>query len=259
MDYDLEIRSKQRSLIEEMSPVMKCFIHSLVSTMGADNYLLRTYFLQDLILELDKFSKLKLEQKEVEYKVAKKEIANSDSKHKQLIEHDILEHSFGLEHLIREVGQIYEAYSGCDGQHDYCSQLSMAVAELLVDGYPIELMDGDAAHVPVHWVTAVLQQALKLLGKDHRVYVVCVLGIQSTGKSTMLNTTFGVQFNVSAGRCTHGAFMQLLPFDTELQSLTRCSYVFIVDTEGLKAIDQDTRKNLKDKNMTMNLLHLLLV
>ncbi len=72
-----------------MSPVMKCFIHSLVSTMGADNYLLR------LILELDKFSMLKLEQKEVLYKVAKKEIVNSDSKHKQLIEHEILEHYFG--------------------------------------------------------------------------------------------------------------------------------------------------------------------
>ncbi len=165
---------------------MKSFIQSLFLTMGEENYLLRTYFLQDLILELDKFSMLKLEQKAVEYQVAKKDIANSESKHKQQIEHEILEHSFGLEHLIREVGQIYEAYSGCDGKHDYCSQLSMAVAQLLIDGYPIELMDGDAAHVPMHWVTAVLQQAVKILENDDKVYVVSVLGLQSSGKSTML-------------------------------------------------------------------------
>ncbi len=33
--------------------------------------------------------------------------------------------------------------------------------------------------------------------------------------------------------------MQLLPFDTELQTITGCSYVLIVDTDGLRAIDQD--------------------
>ena len=55
----------------------------------------------------------------------------------------------------------------------------------------------------------------------------------------MLNTTFGVQFNVSAGRCTRGALMQFLPFDAELQTSIGCSYVLIVDTESLRAIDQD--------------------
>ncbi len=241
MDHDLEIiRSKQRSLSEQMSPVMKSFIHSVFSTMGEENYLLRTYFLQNLILELNKFSTLKLKQKGIEYETAKKEITEkSNIKFKKLLEEEILEHSFGLEHLIRESGQIYEAYFGVKDKYNLCSRLSMAVAQLLVDGYPIELMDGDAAHVPIHWVTAVLQQAIKILGDDYKVYVVSVLGLQSTGKSTMLNTIFGVQFNVSAGRCTRGAFMQLLPFDQELQRLTGCSYVLIVDTEGLRAVDHD--------------------
>ncbi len=222
-----------------MSPVIKSFIHSLLSTMGERNYLLRTYFLQNLILELNKISTHRLKEKEKEYEAAKNVSTENSDKKKTLIENEILEHSFGLEHLIREIGQIFEAYSSCGDNYNYCSQLSMAVAQLLVDGYPIELMDGDAAHVPMHWVTAVLQQAIKILGNDHKVYVVSVLGLQSSGKSTMLNTTFGVQFNVSAGRCTRGAFMQLLPFNTELLSLTGCSYVLIVDTEGLKAINQD--------------------
>ena len=92
-------------------------------------------------------------------------------------------------------------------------------------------MDGDAAHVPIKWVTAVLREAETML-KNPDVYVLSVLGLQSTGKSTMLNTVFGLQFNVSAGRCTRGAFMQLLPV-REKQSST--SYVLVVDTEGLRA------------------------
>ncbi len=103
----------------------------------------------------------KFELKEIEYDFSIKEsMNNSYSKPKTIIEKHILEYSFRIEHLIREIGQIYEAYSSTGDHYDYCSQLSMAGAQLLVDGYPIELMDGDAAHVPI-------------IGNDHKVYVCC--------------------------------------------------------------------------------------
>ena len=65
-----------------------------------------------------------------------------------------------------------------------------------------------------------------------KIFVLTVLGAQSTGKSTLLNTMFGVQFPVSAGRCTKGAFMQLIPI-----LIDKFPYhgLLVIDTEGLGA------------------------
>ena len=67
---------------------------------------------------------------------------------------------------------------------------------------------------------------------DPKIFVLTVLGTQSTGKSTLLNIVFDVQFPVSAGRCTKGAFMQLIPI-----FLDNFLYdgLLIIDTGGLGA------------------------
>ena len=63
----------------------------------------------------------------------------------------------------------------------------------------------------------------------------------------MLNTMFGLQFNVSAGRCTRGAFMQLLPIKTTCQK-SICDYVLIVDTEGLHAPELSSMETVLHDN-----------
>ncbi|KAK9954682.1 hypothetical protein ABG768_016731 [Culter alburnus] len=105
---------------------------------------------------------------------------------------------------------------------------------MMISGFPLELMDGDAAHVPLTWVTAVLDELVQKLG-DQKVFVLSVLGIQSSGKSTMLNAMFGLQFAVSAGRCTRGAFMQLVKVSEEMKTELKFDYILVVDTEGLRA------------------------
>ena len=163
------------------------------------------------------------------------------------LQQQIVNASIGLEHLFRELGQIYEAAYDSVKYRDIISCLPLAVGELLVDGYPLELMDGDVAHVPEIWVSAVLKEVCKKLDNPN-VFVLSVLGLQSTGKSTMLNTAFGLQFNVSAGRCTRGAFMQLVPVDDELKQQTKCGYVMIVDTEGLRAPELNSIETQKHDN-----------
>ncbi|KAI4875327.1 hypothetical protein NFI96_030094, partial [Prochilodus magdalenae] len=101
---------------------------------------------------------------------------------------------------------------------------------------PLELMDGDTSHVALDWVSAVLDELIKTLG-DQRVFVLSVLGIQSSGKSTMLNAMFGLQFAVSAGRCTKGAFMQLVKVSEEMKKDLKFDYICVVDTEGLQALE----------------------
>ncbi|XP_073675676.1 interferon-induced very large GTPase 1-like [Garra rufa] len=148
--------------------------------------------------------------------------------------------AFGLEHIMREIGQIYESCSSMrtckkDMQSHFFFLPSFA-AEIMISGFPLELMDGDAAHVPVIWISAVLDELIQKLG-DQRVFVLSVLGLQSSGKSTMLNAMFGLQFAVSAGRCTRGAFMQLVRVSDEMKTQLKFDYILVVDTEGLHALE----------------------
>ncbi|XP_048046051.1 interferon-induced very large GTPase 1-like [Megalobrama amblycephala] len=148
--------------------------------------------------------------------------------------------AFGLEHIMREISQIYESCSSVkknkkDQQFHFSSLQSLA-AEMMISGFPLELMDGDAAHVPVIWISAVLEDLIQKLG-DQRVFVLSVLGLQSSGKSTMLNAMFGLQFAVSAGRCTRGAFMQLVKVSDEMKTQMNFDYILVVDTEGLRALE----------------------
>ena len=168
--------------------------------------------------------------------------------------------SFGLEHLLREMGQIYEAVisqsKDSRPQSDLereISRLPEVAAQLLVDGFPLELMDGEAMHLPIQWLSAVLERVAKNL-KNPQMFVLSVLGLQSMGKSTMLNTLFGVQFSVGAGRCTRGAFMQLLPVHESFQKKCGFQYLLVIDTEGLRAPELDARKRQKYDNELATLI-----
>uniref|UniRef100_A0A674J473 VLIG-type G domain-containing protein n=1 Tax=Terrapene triunguis TaxID=2587831 RepID=A0A674J473_9SAUR len=155
--------------------------------------------------------------------------------------------TIGLEHILREVGQIYEALDAVV-QKDKCFlELPQIAADLMISGYPIELMDGDASYVPLKWVGAVFDSLIMKLG-DRKVFVLSVLGIQSTGKSTLLNAMFGLQFSVSAGRCTRGAFMKLIKVDKNLQQDLKLDYILVIDTEGLRAIEKANKLSLNHDN-----------
>ncbi|KAM9319801.1 interferon-induced very large GTPase 1-like [Gastrophryne carolinensis] len=154
---------------------------------------------------------------------------------------------FGSEHVLREVGQTYEALHDLQYKDDCFQELPKIAADMMVSGYPIELMDGDACYVPLKWIKAVLGELIKTIG-DKKIFVLSVLGVQSSGKSTLLNTMFGLQFAVSAGRCTRGAFMQLLEITDELKTDLDFDYILVIDTEGLRAMELSTKTTLNHDN-----------
>ena len=108
------------------------------------------------------------------------------------------------------------------------------MAELIADGYCMEIIDGESTHVPIDWITAVFGE-LQDIYNQSKIYTVSIVGVQSSGKSTLLNTMFGLNFNVSAGRCTCGAFMQLLSFGEDEKIKLKCDHLLLIDTEGLRA------------------------
>jgi hypothetical protein len=272
------IRKKQLQHVTKLTPVMESFVVSLLSLGGISNSSTRNFFLQCLKIGLNDLSRTGISELQVKYVAIRQALhkvqaniisigSESDAKVSQenaeKVEHlkkelnklhtELINASFGLEHLLREFGQLYETAAAAAQQEfnpslmQQVSRLPEAAAELLIDGYPIEVMDGDAAHVPIRWIKAVLKEVVQILN-DPKVYIMSVLGLQSTGKSTMLNTAFGLHFNVSAGRCTRGAFMQLLPVSEEMKQMTGCAYILVVDTEGLRAPELDSQQTQKHDN-----------
>ena len=261
-EYTAEIKKEKKKLrdvqwkhVKSLTPVMKSFVESLLKLGGPTSETARNYFVHCLKLELNDLSIESFSVIQQQYQRTREKLSILQEKTNvcegsvtstkdeiekckndmEVLQKYIVNASFGLEHLLRELGQMYEAGAAQSSlPRKDISQLPRAAAELLIDGYSLELMDGDTAHVPLKWVTAVLTEVVDLLN-DPKVYVLSVLGLQSSGKSTLLNTTFGLQFNVGSGRCTRGAFLQLLPLDEKIKKESNFSYILVVDTEGLRA------------------------
>ncbi|XP_071330449.1 interferon-induced very large GTPase 1-like [Trachinotus anak] len=242
----MKIRQKQCDA--SCSELMKLFIESLSSLPSTD----KEYFLKwtqifidalstdDLNSILQSYDEKWSEVLALKKKHDKSDLLNRKQTELEQISTKLQAATFGLEHIFREMGQIYEAHKSLQKQTqrrqtDWSKYPELA-AELMISGHPMELMDGDAGHVPLTWISSLLEEVIKRLG-DQRVFVLSVLGVQSSGKSTMLNAMFGLQFAVSAGRCTKGAFMQLVKVSEERKKDFRFDYVLVVDTEGLRALE----------------------
>ncbi|XP_048095291.1 up-regulator of cell proliferation-like isoform X2 [Alosa alosa] len=146
--------------------------------------------------------------------------------------------SLGPEHFFRELGQLYECACSLPDNTQARQQvqhLPPLCAQVLLDGYAVELVDGDASNIPMKWISEVLTQLHKLVTTKSRIQVLTVLGVQGSGKSTLLNTLFGVHFDISSGRCTRGAFMQLIRVSDEVRFEFKCDFIMIINTEGLKS------------------------
>ncbi|XP_044196810.1 up-regulator of cell proliferation-like [Thunnus albacares] len=224
-----KLRGKQNSY--DISTAMTCFINA-VSSPGLE----RCYFLKWMRINLDNLSREKLSGLREQYK---KKCKSSDNKEEiKDIDRQLSNSSLGTEHFFREMGQIYEASVSLPETHPSRQQLQhlpRLCARLLLDGFPLELVDGDASNIPLRWVSDVLSQLNALVSPKSKILVVTVLGVQSTGKSTLLNTMFGVQFAVSSGRCTRGAFMLLIRVNEDVKKVLNCDFMVIIDTEGLKS------------------------
>ncbi|XP_044196795.1 up-regulator of cell proliferation-like [Thunnus albacares] len=224
-----KLRGKQNSY--DISTAMTCFINA-VSSPGIE----RCYFLKWMRINLDNLSREKLSDLREQYK---KKCKSSDNKEEiKDIDRQLSNSSLGTEHFFREMGQIYEASVSLPETHPSRQQLQhlpKLCAGLLLDGFPLELVDGDASNIPLRWVSDVLSQLNVLVSPKSKILVVTVLGVQSTGKSTLLNTMFGVQFAVSSGRCTRGAFMLLIRVNEDVKKVLNCDFMVIIDTEGLKS------------------------
>ncbi|XP_077303275.1 up-regulator of cell proliferation-like [Lithobates pipiens] len=199
----------------------------------------RQHFLKWMKFKLDAIARANLTELQSTYK--EKCTNTAHRKELQDLDQKLSDSSLGIEHFLRELGQFYEAESSMtklkqiERHQKKFSKLPRIAAELLLDGFPLELIDGDASNIPLQWITDVLTELDIKTERKCKIRVITVLGVQSTGKSTLLNTMFGLQFPVASGRCTRGAFMTLLKVKEDFQEKLGCHFILVIDTEGLKA------------------------
>ncbi|XP_042547341.1 interferon-induced very large GTPase 1-like [Dipodomys spectabilis] len=252
------IRCQQLEKAFPLNDLMRSFLEILQEHSETHTKL---YFLQWLSVFLENLTAEHLEKlrehqrslwSQVQTEKQKTQKSNSLQLWKNQIEAisiEIQDCTLGIEQLLREVGQIYEALEETSSTGDTLFlSLPQIAADLMVSGVPIELMDGDASYVPLKWVSAVFDKVSEKLG-DPRIFVLSILGLQSSGKSTLLNALFGLQFSVSAGRCTRGAYMQLLKVEENFTEELGFDFVLVIDTEGLRAPELNNKSQNWDNEL----------
>ncbi|KAK9957961.1 hypothetical protein ABG768_012156 [Culter alburnus] len=234
--YKSELKSQIQKLRKQQgSSDMREAMYQFISGLSCSPEE-QLYFLKWLKINLDHLTRNHQSRLDEQYK----EVCNNpkEDKDKDLrdLENEIASSSLGVQHFMRELSQLYEStHYQKNKKHTALKKLPEMCAQLMLTGFPLELIDGDASNIPLTWIRDVLTALNKLTAPHNRIRVVTVLGVQSTGKSTLLNTMFGIQFAVSSGRCTRGAFMLLIGVSEEFRSELQCDYILVIDTEGLKS------------------------
>ncbi|XP_045168672.2 interferon-induced very large GTPase 1-like isoform X2 [Mercenaria mercenaria] len=263
-----EIYSARAKQLENVSEPMKLFINA-VTDNGQNPATLQyifgwlSYFLErqkrDLLPRLIEENRICWKNLEILKKQGQSHSELEMKRQIQLTEASqkrIEDASLGIEHLFREAGHIYEALMAIDKSlhptdlHIPSTNIIVeAVANLVVHGQPFELVDGDNFYMPTRWVHAVLEKVSSKI-KQKPVLALSVLGLQSSGKSTLLNAMFGSQFPVKSGRCTRGIHIQLLPCKANVCEQLPFEYILVIDTEGLRAPEINPNRTNHDNELS---------
>ena len=102
------------------------------------------------------------------------------------------------------------------------------------NGQPLEVIDGDTDLIERASFSAVIDWVQALKKNNSKLFVLTILGPQSSGKSTLLNYLLGSNFHVSSGRCTKGLNAMLLRTD-----FLETKEILVLDSEGIFSIERN--------------------
>uniref|UniRef100_A0A3Q1GYG9 GTPase, very large interferon inducible 1-like 2 n=1 Tax=Acanthochromis polyacanthus TaxID=80966 RepID=A0A3Q1GYG9_9TELE len=259
-DLDPKIKKAKKDILAELSsyemtPTMKIFTDSLFTTDKVE----RTYFLTWIKLRLQLMQTKKQNSPQDLLTDLPKEktndaglqVSQQQSSWSQSFEPN--PSSLGLEHFLREMGLIFELthISPGSGSHNVLRLPSLA-ADLLLYGIPLELMDGDASNIPIHWLSSVFAELKHRLPQEQcRTRVLTNLGIHHARNAEVLSALFGVKFPEGRKRSTCGVYMVALCLPDNLRSEMECDFLLLIDVEGLCSVSLDSKRNALTHNNEM--------
>ncbi|CAB4476789.1 unnamed protein product [Rhizophagus irregularis] len=126
--------------------------------------------------------------------------------------------------------------------------LQEAYKTWILEGEPLQLLDGlSLRSLPTKFLSNVLSNLMTNV--ERRLIVISVIGLESSGKSTLLNYLFHCGFATSASRCTKGVYMsyRTANFSGKIIDL------LILDSEGMASTAQKyiTHRTSFDKKITL--------
>jgi hypothetical protein len=111
------------------------------------------------------------------------------------------------------------------------SQLCTAYTHCVMRGYPMQLLRGHPLYMSSDFMSEVLRSIQ--VESTRKLFVISVIGAQSSAKSTLLNYLFGCGFATRAGRCTKGLYASYM----QTQDLD----LLVLDSEGLMSVESGGR------------------
>ena len=102
--------------------------------------------------------------------------------------------------------------------------------DCVLDGYPMQLLQGNPLQMAGAFLKDVIASVDIDLAEQEKLFVVSVIGAQSSAKSTLLNYLFGCGFSTRSGRCTKGLYVSYMKTSSGQGLL-------ILDSEGLLSIE----------------------
>ncbi|CAJ1409067.1 unnamed protein product [Effrenium voratum] len=142
-----------------------------------------------------------------------------------------------------------ELFAGRDGS-DGVQRAAVCWASLLASGQPFQVLHSR----PLQMAGQFLRTVLASIGApaEPGIYVVSVIGAQSSAKSTLLNFLFGSGFAVASGRCTRGLYASYF--------VIHHRPVLVLDSEGLLSLGSEgSTFDGQIAMMCMTCSHLVLV
>ena len=162
----------------------------------------------------------------------------NDRKMKMKFEHDTK--FTAVQHLWRELGHTYGALMGVkkdDTTKERAAAMPRLAAQALVDGELLELINGETGYPDLLYWHAIIKELDEMLtaqdGRAPKICVISIVGVQSCGKSTLLNKMFGCTFFTGTGQCTRGANVYLVPVPPDERMDRKYDYLVVVDMEGI--------------------------
>ncbi|KAF0488993.1 interferon-induced very large GTPase 1-like [Gigaspora margarita] len=182
--------------------------------------------------------------------------------------------NLGIEHFFRELGHMYNMYKSFVSNPKIADFDNYPIkenilkspeyyADLLINSYTIELLDGDSTTISNAWFLAVCNNISNRF-PNLKIFVISILGLQSSGKSTLLNALFACKFAVSTRPCTRGLLMRFLFLEKGLSNKLGVDAFILIDTEGLCAPEKtgNLESEKKDRmlaNFAMQISNLTII
>ena len=121
---------------------------------------------------------------------------------------DLKRKMYCLQHLCRELAHQHKITK--EQYQPEATKIASLVADALVDGVAVELLDGDSTTLHIDFLNDMAKYAEARISDNAKIITQSVPGFQSCGESTIFNALFGVHFYTSKGACARGAIVSLV-------------------------------------------------